>query len=80
MTLTWCILAALAGLLLGLRYRAPALIAATGVLAALVLLVGDGTPRELLLSVIAAVLSLQGAYLAGLLIGLTWRRLRRGRT
>jgi hypothetical protein len=80
---TWSILAALAGLLLGLRYRAPALIAATGVLVALVLLAGGrdgGTPRERLLTLIAAVLALQGAYLAGLLIGLTWRRLKRRRT
>ena len=73
--MTWSLLAAFAGLLLGLRFKAPALIAATGILVVLEGFAGR-TPQELLLTLLASVLALQGAYLAGLFVGATWRRLR----
>jgi hypothetical protein len=75
----WCLVAAaFAGLLLGLRFRVPALLAATALVIGITAVAGGlaGVPRQqLLLSLLASVLSLQGAYLGGVLLAVVWRRI-----
>jgi hypothetical protein len=76
--LYWSIAAVSAtGLLIGLRFRAPALIAATAVtLVACAFAFGaDGVVglRDIV-SVLAIVLALQFAYLAGLFLAVVWSR------
>jgi hypothetical protein len=69
--LVWSIAAVCAlGLLIGLRYRAPALIAATAVTVLACVALG---PRQLP-AIIGYVLLLQCAYLAGLFLAALWRR------
>jgi hypothetical protein len=60
------------GILLGLRFRAPALLAATAVTAitSALLLEGYGV-----LSILLLVITLQAAYLVGLSCALAWRRM-----
>jgi hypothetical protein len=75
--------AAVAGILLGLRFRVPALLAATALLVVFTA-VASGlaglSVRPLLVAVGLSVLTLQAAYLAGLLLSTLWRRTRsRGR-
>ncbi|WP_157017476.1 hypothetical protein [Mesorhizobium xinjiangense] len=68
---------AVVGLLLGFRFRAPALLAATAIIfiAATLIYGVDDTPQTRgLLSGLLLVITLQLAYLAGLLIAILWRR------
>jgi hypothetical protein len=80
----WSLLAAaVAGILLGLRFRVPALLAATALIV-VVTAVASGfaglSGWPLLVSVGLSVLTLQAAYLAGLVFSTLWRRTRsRGR-
>lgn len=68
--LAWSIAAVCAmGLLIGLRFRAPALIAVTAV-TVLVCVAGS---RELS-AIVGYVLALQISYLAGLCLATVWRR------
>ncbi len=70
---------AVVGLLLGLRFRAPALLVATAVIfVAATLAHGfDDTPHSHgILTGLLLVVTLQMAYLAGLLIIIFWRRHR----
>ncbi|MET0597091.1 MAG: hypothetical protein ABWZ57_04405 [Mesorhizobium sp.] len=61
----------LTGILLGLRFRAPALLAATGFVVAACLVLGWG----FFWTTLVLVLALQCAYLVGLCLALVWRRL-----
>jgi hypothetical protein len=73
----WGIVAVAAiGILLGLRYRVPTLLAATAVtaVASAFLAESHGFPTVLLL-----VITLQCAYLLGLSCALVWRRITAGR-
>jgi hypothetical protein len=74
----WSFIAvAITGILLGLRFRAPALLAATIVtIGASVIASGiDGFfDRHILLSTLLLVVTLQCAYLTGLLAAVLWRR------
>lgn len=67
---------AVAGVLLGLRYKAPTLIAATALLAlGSVAWNGLGLPGPLTVpSVLLLVLVLQCAYLLGMSLAVAWRR------
>ncbi|MGH6762245.1 MAG: hypothetical protein ACRECW_11730 [Phyllobacterium sp.] len=74
----WNVIAiGLVGILLGLRLRAPALIVAT-LLTVLACLFAYGfdqiMERQFLFSTLLLVLTLQCAYLTGLLAGVLWRR------
>lgn len=71
------IIVGVTGVLLGLRFRAPALIAATA--ATIVIRAVAGGFDELfewrrLLSILLLVVFLQCAYLLGVLLGIVWRR------
>jgi hypothetical protein len=65
------------GILLGFRFRAPALIVVTAV-TVVISAVASGTgglfDRHRLLSILLLVVTLQCAYLLGLLLGVIWRR------
>ena len=65
------------GVLLGLRFRASALVAATGVTFA-VSAVAGGFDKLVewrhMLSILLLVVALQGAYLVGLLLAIIWHR------
>lgn len=66
------------GLLIGLRFRAPALIVATAVIivACAVAFGYDGNVgRSDFVSALSLVLALQFAYLAGLFVATVWRRI-----
>jgi hypothetical protein len=65
------------GVLLGLRFRAPALIAATAatiVIRAAAVGFGDIFEWQRLPSIVLLVVTLQCAYLLGVLLGIVWRR------
>ena len=78
----WSLLAAfVVGIALGLRFRAPALIAATGLVVVSTVLasaVADAPRSGLPLALLASVLALQAGYLVGVL-GAVWRRRGAGR-
>jgi len=65
------------GILLGFRFRAPALIVVTAV-TVVISAVASGTDdlfdRQRLLSILLLVATLQCAYVLGLLLGAIWRR------
>jgi hypothetical protein len=65
------------GFFLGLRVRAPGLIAATAVIVVVSVVVSgfDGLlNRHRLLSILLLVVTLQCAYLLGVVLGIIWRR------
>ncbi len=66
----------LTGILLGLRFRAPALLAATGFVVAACLVLGrtGDFPWGFFWTTLVMVLALQCAYLVGLCLALIWRR------
>lgn len=69
----WSIVSvAVAGILLGLNFRVPALLAATALIVAVTGLLMHG---PLLQRMIVPVLVLQCAYVAGLALGELWRRM-----
>jgi hypothetical protein len=74
----WSIIAVgVTGILLGFRFRAPALIVVTAVIVVIGAVVSgtDGLfDRHRMLSILLLVVTLQCAYLVGLFLGLMWRR------
>jgi hypothetical protein len=67
---------AAAGVLLGLRYKAPALIAVTTVMA-LAILAWNGlglSPSVAFSSLVILVLALQSGYIVGIWLAIAWRR------
>ncbi|MDX8482341.1 hypothetical protein RFN28_28355 [Mesorhizobium sp. VK24D] len=74
----WSLVAAgVAGILLGFRARAPALIVATAMVVVAGAVMGDTGglfDRHRLLSILLLVATLQCAYLIGLFLGLVWHR------
>lgn len=74
------LISGVAGVLLGLRFKIPALIAASAVAFLVVLAIEQlhaAPVSRTLLSAVASVLVLQGGYVIGLLLAFSYRRLRR---
>jgi hypothetical protein len=68
--------AAAAGIILGLRYKAPALIAMSALLALVILAWNGagGSPSVTFPNIVFLVLALQAGYVLGLWLAIAWRR------
>ncbi|MDN5928462.1 MAG: hypothetical protein L0I29_15435 [Hyphomicrobiales bacterium] len=78
--MAWYFAVAIAGMLIGLRFRAGALVAATLVTAVLAFVLqtrGHGLGWPSLWAILESAVLLQFGYLAGLAGTILWRRLRR---